>query len=76
MVINASDFKARCLSLIDQVRSGGEPIVITKRGKVVARLVAAGDDQPRPWVGVRGKARLVGNPFAPAIDEAEIESLK
>lgn len=76
MVISASDFKARCLALIEQVRSGGEPIVITKRGKVVARLVAAGEDQPRPWVGVRGAARLVGNPFAPAIDEGEIESLK
>ena len=76
MMISASDFKARCLALIDQVREGGEPIVITKRGKVVARLVAAGDEQPRPWAGVKGAARLVGNPFAPAIDEAEIESLK
>ncbi len=43
MVINASDFKARCLALIDQVHGGGEPVVITKRGKVVARLVPAGD---------------------------------
>jgi prevent-host-death family protein len=76
MMISASDFKARCLALIDQVREGGEPIVITKRGKVVARLVAAGDEQPRPWAGVKGAARLVGNPFAPAIDETEIESLK
>lgn len=76
MLISASDFKAKCLSLIEHVRGGGEPIVITKRGKVVARLVAAGDEAPRPWVGVKGAARLVGNPFAPAIDEAEIESLK
>jgi prevent-host-death family protein len=76
MIVNASDFKTKCLSLIDQVGKNGEPIVITKRGKVVARLVAAGDEQPRPWVGVRGAARLVGNPFAPAIDEAEIEPLK
>lgn len=76
MIVNASDFKAKCLALIDHVGQSGEPIVITKRGKVVARLVAAGDDQPRPWIGVRGAARLVGNPFAPAIDEAEIESLK
>ena len=76
MIVSASDFKARCLALIDRVGKSGEPIVITKRGKVVARLVAAGDDQPRPWAGVKGAARLVGNPFAPAIDEAEIESLK
>jgi len=76
MVINASDFKARCLALIDQVHQGGEAIVITKRGKVVARLVPAGDEQARPWASLRGAARLVGDSFAPAVDEVEIESLK
>jgi prevent-host-death family protein len=76
MVISASDFKARCLALIDHVGKAGEPIVITKRGKVVARLVPAGTEQERPWARLRGAARLVGNPFAPAIDEGEIESLK
>ena len=76
MVINASDFKARCLALIDQVHGSGEPIVITKRGKVVARLVPAGDEQARPWARLRGAARFVGDPFAPAVDEVEIESLK
>ena len=75
-MISASDFEARCLSLINRVRDGGEPIVIAKRGKVVARLVAAGAEQARPSARVRGAARLVGNPFAPAIDEGEIESLK
>ena len=50
--------------------------MITKRGKVVARLVPAGTEQERPWTKLKGAARLVGNPFAPAIDEGEIESLK
>ena len=76
MVINATDFKARCLALIDLVGKAGEPIVITKRGKGVARLMPAGTEQERPWARIRGAARLVGNPFAPAIDEGEIESLK
>lgn len=76
MTISASDFKARCLALIDRVGKTGEAIVITKRGKVVARLVPAGAEQERPWARIRGVARLVGNPFAPAIDEGEIESLK
>ncbi len=76
MVINASDFKARCLALIDRVHDGGEPIVITKRGKIVARLVPAGDEQARPWTRLRGAARFVGDPFAPAVDESEIESRK
>jgi prevent-host-death family protein len=37
--IKASEFKAKCLRLIDEVAATGEPIEITKRGKPVARLV-------------------------------------
>jgi len=35
--ISASEFKAKCLALLDDV--GDEGIVITKRGKPVAKLV-------------------------------------
>ena len=37
--ISAVKFKATCLKLIDRVAQTGEPVVITKRGKVLARLV-------------------------------------
>lgn len=40
--INASDFKARCLKVLDDVRTTRNEIVITKRGKPVARLVPIG----------------------------------
>lgn len=36
--ITATQFKARCLRLLDEVAETGEPIVITKRGRPVARL--------------------------------------
>jgi len=39
MKISAVEFKATCLKLIDRVAETGEPVVITKRGKVLARLV-------------------------------------
>jgi prevent-host-death family protein len=35
----ASDFKAHCLSLLDDVATTGEPVVVTKRGRPVARVV-------------------------------------
>jgi prevent-host-death family protein len=76
MNISATEFKAKCLALIDRVHDDGEAIVITKRGKVVARLVAAGDDEQRPWLRVSGTARWHGDPFAPVIDEADIDALK
>jgi prevent-host-death family protein len=36
--ITATQFKARCLRLLDEVAETGEPVVITKRGRPVARL--------------------------------------
>ena len=37
--VPAGQFKARCLALLDQVAQTGESILVTKRGKPVARLV-------------------------------------
>lgn len=71
-----TEFKAKCLALIDSVRERGEPITITKRGRVVARLVPAGDEDEKPWLRVRGTARWLGDPFAPVVDESEIEALR
>lgn len=38
-VVPATEFKAHCLALIDRVAEGKGTIVISKRGKPVARLV-------------------------------------
>jgi prevent-host-death family protein len=37
--IPAGRFKAQCLALLDEVAEGGETIVVTKRGKPVARIM-------------------------------------
>ena len=76
MVISASDFKARCLALLDRVHDRGEAIVITKRGKVVARLVPAGDEVERPWARLRGTARFHGDATAPVVADDDVEALK
>ncbi len=76
MKLAASEFKAKCLSLLDRVHDDGEPITITKRGRVVARLVPAGEADRRPWLRVRHTARWHGDPFDPVVKEREIEALK
>ncbi|MCY4036554.1 MAG: type II toxin-antitoxin system Phd/YefM family antitoxin [bacterium] len=40
-IIPAGEFKAKCLKLMDEVNETGVPIVITKRGKPVSRLLPA-----------------------------------
>ena len=36
--VKASEFKAKCLALMDEVARSGEPVLITKNGKPVAEL--------------------------------------
>lgn len=43
--IGAGDFKARCLKLLDEVAETREPLVITKHGKAVAKLVPMPPEQ-------------------------------
>jgi prevent-host-death family protein len=45
--VPAGEFKARCLKLMDEVRATRRPIVITKRGKPVAKLVPVEEPEPR-----------------------------
>ena len=76
MEVSATEFKAKCLALIDRVHDTGEPVVISKRGRRMARLVPERPEGERPWTRLRGMARWSGDPCAPAIDEGEIEALR
>lgn len=37
--VAVSDFKARCLALLEQVRTTGRPLLITKRGRPLAQIL-------------------------------------
>jgi prevent-host-death family protein len=43
--ISASDFKARCLGVLDEVQKVRTEVIITKRGKPVARLLPVGQSR-------------------------------
>jgi len=59
--ISASDFKARCLGLLDEVHESGAEIVITKRGQPIARLVPLAGAKPSSRGAWRGLARINGD---------------
>jgi prevent-host-death family protein len=65
--IPAGEFKARCLALMDDVHNTREPVVITNRGKPVAKLVPA-DDVGRTFIGrLEGIVRIVGDIESPVV---------
>jgi prevent-host-death family protein len=49
--IQAAEFKAVCLQLMDRVKETGEEFVITKRNRPVARLAPITDEHLRPFIG-------------------------
>lgn len=54
MEIKASEFKAKCLEIMDRVAKTREEIVITKRGKAMARLLPV---EERPELALFGRMR-------------------
>jgi len=38
-----SDFKAHCIEVLNAVHDGGEPVLVTRRGKPLARIVPVTD---------------------------------
>lgn len=63
MEIAAAAFKARCLQLMDEVARTREPIVITKRGRPVARLLPVEDAKASTplWGYMAGTVEAVGD---------------
>lgn len=58
--MSASEFKARCLALLDSVDAEG--IVITKRGKPVAKLVPVRPTTSGHLIGIlKGRVRVDPN---------------
>ena len=65
--VPAGEFKARCLKLMDEVRATRRPLVITKRGKPVAKLVPVEDFEPRREIFgcMKGTVTLHGDIVGP-----------
>jgi len=63
--IAAAVFKAQCLTLMEDVRSTKQPLLITKRGKPVAKLVPV-DTGEDDFIGhLKGVFRVVGDIESP-----------
>ncbi len=66
--IAAGEFKATCLALLDDVQRARHEIVITKRGKPVARLVPVEASVPDIFGRMKGSIDILGDIISP-IDE-------
>lgn len=67
--IPASQFKSRCLALMDEVAATGEPLLITKHGKPVAELKPHRAPRAKSLIGLhKGEIEILGDIISPAYD--------
>lgn len=75
MDITAAEFKAKCLKLMDTVAATHEPLVITKRGKPLVKLVPIIEDEPKSMFGyMKGTVTLHGDILAPIDADWSVET--
>ena len=76
-IVTASDFKARCLAILDRVQKTGERIVISKRGLPVAELgPATKTNEKYPQFDLKNSLTVLGDIVGPAVPEHLWEGLE
>ena len=72
----AGKFKAQCLRVMDRVEATREPVIITKKGRPVAKLVPA-DANPQDALGsLVGIIEIVGDIESPVLPPEAWEALR
>lgn len=75
--IAVTEFKAHCLSLLDDVARTGQPLIVTKRGKPLARVVPSGGaDAMYPQDTLAGTVTVCGDIISPVVTASEWDAVR
>ncbi|HZY73634.1 MAG TPA: type II toxin-antitoxin system Phd/YefM family antitoxin [Edaphobacter sp.] len=74
--IAAGVFKAKCLAVMDEVQAKREAVVITKRGKPVARLVPMASKEDPLAAFYFGDIKVLGDIVSPVVPLEDWDALK
>src|SRR6266853_1352292 len=76
--IAISKFKAKCLSLLEEVNKTKTPLRVTRRGKALADVVPASPEaDEKSWIGSMSESiEIVGDIVSPVMDIEAIEARK
>lgn len=69
--IPAGQFKVHCLAIMDEVQAKRQAVVITKRGKPVAKLVPIEQQKDDIFGFFKGKIKITGDVVSPALTPEE-----
>ncbi len=75
--ISVSQFKAKCLAVLTQVSKTGAPVLVTRYGKPVARVVPPPKPAGADWIGsMKGTGRIPGDIVGSVGDLDDWEALR
>lgn len=74
--IAISEFKAKCLAILDEVQKTKQPIRVTRRGQPVAEVGPPTPKDDRSWIGSMKEMKILGDIISPANDEDDWEALR
>jgi prevent-host-death family protein len=73
--MGAAAFKARCLKVMEEVHNTRQPVLITKKGKPVAKLVPP-DTVPDVFDCLKGVIEIVGDIESPVVPPEDWDALR
>jgi prevent-host-death family protein len=65
--MRASTFKARCLSVMDDIQATGEPVIVTKRGKPVVKVIPIKSEQDDIFGSMADRVKIIGDIESPLV---------
>ena len=73
--IKASEFKAKCLAILDEVSRTGEPVLVLKRGRPVARLLPPMMSEAKhAQLTLKGTFEILGDILEPVLPAEDWEA--
>jgi prevent-host-death family protein len=70
-----SEFKAKCLALLEQVQKTKKPLRVTRFGKPIAEVIPPSAETSSDWLGsMKGKIEILGDIVSPANGPDEWEA--
>ncbi len=74
--MQASAFKAKCLTVMNDVQATGEPVIVTKRGKPVVKVIPAEPEKGDILGFMAGEFEIVGDIESPVVPPSHWKIMK
>jgi prevent-host-death family protein len=74
--MQAGEFKARCLAVMKRIQATGEPVLVTKRGTPVVKVVPVEPEESDLFGFMAGEFKVVGDIENPVVPLKQWEVLK